>query len=127
MATVDEIRAALDEMDKLAAAHVALQNDPNAQVKDVRHAETLRDAQEIYVGDESRRAWLRTLLARIDALERVADAAREFAAHEDSMSDAFEVLSQTWHKAQLAETSVMRSQFEALQTALAALDASADG
>lgn len=67
---VDEIKAALDEMDRLAVVHIAAQNDPKADVKDVRKVESERDASERaikYLSIE----WLRYLLAENDRLQAV--------------------------------------------------------
>lgn len=68
MANVQAIRAALDEMDRLAAAHIAIQSDKTAQIKDVRKAEQLRDRHEAYVEREGRATWLRDLLAERERL-----------------------------------------------------------
>lgn len=75
---VQEIQAALDEMDRLAAVHIQLQNDPSAIIKDVFEAERLRDRHEAYVEREARSVWLRALLqeraALVDAMRTLQNA-----------------------------------------------------
>ena len=80
MTTVDEIKQALDEMDRLAAVHIAIQGDRSALIKDVREAETVRDRHETYVEREARAKWLRYLLTELDKLNAVVEAARGYVA-----------------------------------------------
>ncbi len=104
----DAIRAALDEMDWLAAVHIAMQGDKSALIKDVREAETLRDRHESYVEREARSKWLRKLLAENERLAKVVEAARVYVASPYAGVSGYDAATQ--------------ERFEVLRDALAALE-----